>query len=195
MAKRLHFESFDAFEQSCRHIAQKFAHAFVEGVARRVRSTPGWIQSQQTIDRLLALYAKKELERRRLFCGFRSKEGRRIIKYGAHIHGGQKTQSKAAVKSLAAHSNEKTANFERHQMPPSVAPGLRWSLKTLKPPCPPPKPMDSGCFLGPKASLFATKPATSSDLNAAKCGPSTRRVNLACDFDCQFHLGWAARKL
>jgi len=191
MTKRLHSESFDTFEQSCRDIAD----AIVEGAVRRVRSTPGWIQIQQTIDRLLALYAKTELERRMLFYGFRSKEGRRIIKYGAHIHGGQKTQSKAAVKSLAAHSNEITANFERHQMPPFRRPWTPIVTQDIKTPMPAAKAMDSGCFLGPKASLFATKPATLSDLNAAKCGPFTRRANLACDFDCQFHLGWAASKL
>ena len=135
MAKRLHSESFDTFElseQSCRDIAD----AIVEGVVRRVRSTPGWIQIQQTIDRLLALYAKTELERRMLFYGFRSKEGRKIIKYGAHIHGGQKTQSKAAVKSLAAHSNEITANFERHQMPPFRRPWTPIVTQDIKTPMP-----------------------------------------------------------
>ena len=78
MTKRLHPETLDAIEQ----LLHDTADALVDGVVRRVCSTPNWIQMQQTIDQTWASYAAKEVERRMLFYRFPggSKEGRKILR-------------------------------------------------------------------------------------------------------------------
>ena len=78
MSKRLHSETLDEIEQMLRDRAD----ALVDGVVRRVCSTPLWIKVQETIDEAWASYAAKEVERRMLFYRFPggSKAGRKIIR-------------------------------------------------------------------------------------------------------------------